>query len=109
MGGHIRSMQKNGIINDPSEWISQVKKVQQDFKDDPYCGHPFTIGAQRDLLSFIPEVQDKQRIKQSASSTAIYFVSGDLDALGGYGTAVKKLFNMYHDCRSRICARNLYG
>jgi len=98
MGGHIKSMQKNGIINKPIEWISQVKKVQNDFINDPMCGHPFTIGAQRDLLSFIPEVQDKQRIKQSASSTAIYFVSGDLDGLGGYGTAVKKLYNMYNDC-----------
>lgn len=98
MSGHIKSMKKNGIINQSIEWISQVKKVQKDFLEDPLCGMPFTIGAQRDLLSFIPEVQDKQKIKQSASSTAIYFVSGDLDGLGGYGTAVKKLYNMYNDC-----------
>ena len=98
LDGHIRSMKRNGLINKRIEWISQDRKVQKEWLDDEYSGIPFSIGAQKDILSFIPEVQDKQRIKKSASSTAIYFVSGDLDGLGKYGLVAKRLFNSYNDC-----------
>ncbi len=98
MDGHIRNMQKNGIINKRIEWISQVPQVQREVLEDEYCGMPFTIGAQKDILGFIPEIQDKRRIKASASATAIYFVSGELDGLGQYGGAAKKLYNIYNDC-----------
>ena len=96
--GAIRSMQKNGIINKKVEWLTGDRDIQREFQESPLCGMPFTIGAHLDLLRFILEIQDKKRIKASASSTAIYFISGELDALGGYGTAVKKLYQYYHDC-----------
>ncbi len=96
--GHIRNMQKNGLINKRIEWISQDRKTQQFFLDSKYCGIPFSIGAQKDVLTFIPKIQDKQRIKQSASSTAIFFISGDLDGLGKYGEVAKKLYDIYNDC-----------
>ncbi len=98
MDSHIRSMKKNGIINQRTEWISADPNIQRYFRESKYCGQPFTIGAQKDLLSFLPEIQDKQRIKKSASSTAIFFVSGDADALGKYGVSAKKLYNIYNDC-----------
>jgi len=98
MDGHIRNMQKNGLINKRIEWITQDRGIQMDFLESEYCGMPFTIGAQKDILTFMPEIQDKRMIKASASSTAIYFVSGDLDGLGRYGESAKRLFNIYHDC-----------
>ena len=96
--GAIRSMRKNGIINKKVEWLSGDREIQRAFTDDILCGKPFTIGAHLDLLRFLHEIQDKKRIKDSASSTAIYFISGELDALGGYGNAAKKLFQYYKDC-----------
>ena len=96
--GAIKSMQKNGIINKKVEWISSDIKVQRAYKEDILCGKPFTIGARLDLLKFLLEIQDKKRIKDSASSTAIYFISGELDGLGGYGYAAKKLYQYYNDC-----------
>jgi len=96
--GAIRSMKKNGIINKKVEWLSSDVVVQRAFKDDVLCGKPFTIGAHLDLLKFIFEIQDRKRIKESASSTAIYFISGELDGLGGYGAAAKKLYQYYNDC-----------
>lgn len=98
LDGHVRSMKKNGIINKRIEWISDDVHVQRAFLEDKYCGMPFTVGAQLDVLRFIPEIQDKRKIKESASATAIFFVSGDLDGLGHYGIDVKKLYDMYHDC-----------
>jgi len=97
-GGAIRSMKRNGIINKKVEWLSTVKAVQREFEESPLCGKPFTIGAQLDLLNFLLEIQDKKKIKDSASSTAIYFISGDLDALGNYGGVVKKLYKYYKEC-----------
>jgi alpha-beta hydrolase superfamily lysophospholipase len=95
---HVRNMMKNGIINQRIEWLTQRVEVQRAFKADPLCGKPFSIGAQQDILRFLPEIQDKRMIKSSASATAIFFVSGELDGLGHYGVDAKKLYNMYHDC-----------
>lgn len=97
MGSHIRDLQKKGLINRRIEWISQDPQIQRAFEEDEYCGMPFTIGAQRDILHFIPEIQDKKKIKSSASSAAIYFINGDTDPLGHYGEDIKKLYNHYHD------------
>ena len=94
----IRSMRRNGIINKKVEWLSGDPNVIRAFKEDPLAGKPFSVGAHLDLFRFLPEIQDKKRIKASASSTAIFFISGELDALGDYGIAVKKLYKYYNDC-----------
>ncbi len=96
--GAIRSMKKNGIINKRVEWLTTDREKQREFENSELCGKPFTIGAHLDLLRFVLEIQDKKRIKDSASSTAIYFISGELDALGGYGHAIKRLYQYYRDC-----------
>lgn len=98
MGQHIRDMRKKGIINRREEWISQDPAVQREVKEDPLCNKPFTLGAQQDIIRFLPEIQDKQRIKATASATAIYFLSGDLDGMGNYGADIKKLYDIYREC-----------
>ena len=98
MGAHIRDLQEKGIINKRVEWISQDPQILREFNEDKYCGIPFSIGAQRDLIQFIPEIQDKQRIEKTASATAIYFLSGDQDPLGDYGGDIKKLYEIYREC-----------
>jgi len=96
--GAVKSMLKNGLINKEIEWLTHDRKIQDEFIECEMCGKPFTIGAQRDLFEFIKEIQNKKRIKESASSTAIYFISGEFDALGDYGIAAKKLHKYYLDC-----------
>lgn len=96
--GAIRSMMKNGLINKRIEWLTHDRAIQDMFLKDEMCGKPFTVQAQKDLFEAIKEIQDKKRIKESASSTAIYFISGDLDGLGDYGIAAKKLHKYYLDC-----------
>lgn len=92
-----KSMRKNGLINKRIEWISSDPVIQQEFLDSKYCGMPFTIGAQTDLFKFLPLIQNTKTIQNKASSTAILFISGELDALGGYGDDAKKLYNIYHN------------
>ncbi|MBN2604907.1 MAG: alpha/beta hydrolase [Bacilli bacterium] len=96
--GPYRSMKKNGIINKKIEWISADVNIQREYTDDPLCGKPFTVGALRDLYRFLPEIQDRKKIKESASATAIFFISGETDAAGEYGTVAKKLYKIYHNC-----------
>lgn len=93
--GAIKSMKKNGIINKRKEWISQDREIQDHTVNCEFCGKPFTIAAQRDVIEFMIETQNKKRINESASSTPIYFISGDYDAFGDYGVAAKKLHNLY--------------
>ena len=91
-------MYNRGFINKRIEWITQDKTIQQAVLNDPLCNKPFTIQAQLDILSIFGEIQNKKRIEMSASSTAIYFISGDLDALGHYGNDAKELFDIYQSC-----------
>jgi alpha-beta hydrolase superfamily lysophospholipase len=98
MDRHIKRLMRTGLIHKRIEWISQDRKIQSAFLEDEYCGKPFTIGAQRDILKFIPEIQNKKLIKESASSTAIYFMCGDMDPLGKFGEAVKGLYEVYLNC-----------
>lgn len=96
--GAIKSMKKNGLINKRIEWLTHDKSIQDAWINDEMCGKPFTVSAQRDIFEVIKEVQDKKRIALSASSTAIYFISGELDGFGDYGIAAKKLQKLYLDC-----------
>lgn len=98
LDGHIRSMKKNGLINKRSEWITQNIDIQKEVLKDPLCDREFSIGAQKDILKFMPEIQNKRAIKESSSSTAIYFISGKQDGLGKYGFAPKKLDKIYREC-----------
>ena len=98
LNGHVRNMKRNGIINKDIEWLTQRPEVQRAWIEDPLCGKPFSIGAQLDILTFLPEIQNKRMIKASASATAIFFISGELDGLGKYGADAKALYNIYHDC-----------
>ena len=105
----VKSMQKNGIINNRVEWITSDRNIQKEFLADEMCGKPFTIGAHLDMLRFLLEIQDKQRIKASASSTAIYFISGELDALGNYGNDIKNLYQYYKDCGYSNVKYTIFG
>jgi alpha-beta hydrolase superfamily lysophospholipase len=90
-----RSMIKNGIINSREEWISADRDIIKASKNDPLSHYPFTISAQLDVLRFIKETQNQAKIEQSASSSGIFFISGEFDALGNYGLSVTKLFKLY--------------
>ncbi len=98
LDSHIRSMRRNGLINSRIEWISQRMDIQKDVANDPLCNKEFTIGAQKDILTFLPEIQNNRMIKGSSSATAIYFISGSQDGLGKYGEAAKKLYQIYDNC-----------
>lgn len=98
LDGQIRAMKRNGLINDRFEWITQDTTIQKSVLNDPLIQREFTIGAQKDILKFLPEIQDKRKIKGSSSSTAIYFMSGNQDGLGHFGLDAKKLYMLYHEC-----------
>ena len=92
-----KSMMKNGIINRREDWISSDKEIVQAVMADEMCNRPFTVSAQRDLMKFIKDTQNMDKIKDGASSTAILFISGELDAMGEYGYTVQRLNRIYRN------------
>ncbi|MFK5883811.1 MAG: alpha/beta hydrolase [Candidatus Izemoplasma sp.] len=91
----VKSMRRNGLINLPKEWLSHDKAVQDYYETSEMCGMPFTVSAHRDLFEMILEMMDIKKIRESASSMPIFFVSGEEDALGDYGEGIKKLYRLY--------------
>jgi len=98
MSGAQNSMIRRGLINRPIEWLTNDKDVQKEFEESPLCGQPFTITAQKDLLQFMLDIQDKKKIRASASSTPLFFISGEQDGLGKYGQSIRKLSKLYNHC-----------
>jgi alpha-beta hydrolase superfamily lysophospholipase len=92
---HIRLLRKRGMLNQTGEWTLQERKERIKLEQDPLANRPFTLGAQLDLLKFIPEIQNYKQIKKSASATALYFISGERDSFGQFGKAAKHLFDLY--------------
>jgi alpha-beta hydrolase superfamily lysophospholipase len=92
-----KSMMKNGLINRRQDWISSDKEKVKEINCDELCNRPFTVAAQRDVLQFIKKVQNKDAIKEGASSTATLFISGEYDAMGEYGFTVQRLYKLYQN------------
>ena len=92
-----KSMVKNGIINNREDWITSDKEIVREVNADEMCNYPFTVTAQRDMMKFIKDTQNMDKIKEGASSTAILFISGELDAMGEYGYTVQRLNRIYRN------------
>jgi len=92
-----KSMMKNGIINRREDWISSDRYIVKEVMADEMCNRPFTVVAQRDMMKFIKDTQNMDKIKDGASSTAILFISGELDAMGEYGYTVQRLNRIYRN------------
>lgn len=92
-----RSMMKNGIINRREDWITSDREKVKEVMNDPLCNRECTIATQRDILKLIKVTQNSDKIKEGASSTAILFISGELDAMGEYGYTVQRLHRNYRN------------
>jgi alpha-beta hydrolase superfamily lysophospholipase len=89
-------MRKDGIIKDRNvEWLTKDVQIQNYYESSPMCGQPFTVAANKDMFTWLSYVNNKKNIARSDKQTKLLFISGAHDALGGYGSDVRKLAELF--------------
>ena len=74
------------------DWLTRDQKIVDAYIADPRCGNPVTVGLYRDLLSGLQILENRDQMKNMKKSLPVFFVSGAMDPVGGYGKGVERSF-----------------
>ena len=80
-------------------WITSNEKVAEEYKNDPFCGTPFSAKFYDDMLTASVQLYSNHRLERIDKNIPIFLMSGKDDLFGLKGKAVVKLFKAYayHD------------
>ncbi len=79
------------------DWLSRDEKEVQAYIDDPLCGFVCSSQFFVDLLDGIDHANDPHEIAKIPKEFPLYFISGEKDPVGDFGSGVRKAFNLYKD------------
>jgi len=78
-----------------SDWLTRNNTLVGKYIDDPYCGFLCTASFYRDLAALAAKSASKRGIAKTRRNLPILFLSGTKDPVGGYGTQITRLHNIY--------------
>ncbi len=87
------SMRKKGLIEHRYEWATSNVEIQNQSRNDPLIGLPFTISAQIDLFTIILWAHQRSQLKHPGNLH--YVLCGEEDALCQYGEGAKQLSDQF--------------
>lgn len=77
------------------EWLSQNQANIDLYNGDKWCGGVATLGFYGDLLKGIIQVNKDDAIKKINGGLPVFFIAGQEDPVGNYGTGVSNLCTTY--------------
>lgn len=77
------------------DWISYNKENIKNYVEDEFCGYPFTANGYKTLGQCLVKINDKSNLESTPKDTALLFISGSDDAVGGFKKGVRKVYNNY--------------
>ncbi len=77
------------------DWLTREESVVDWYIQDPYCGFLCTASMYRDLLFFTKKSGNKKNIAKTRKDLPLFFIAGEKDPVGGYGTQIRKLFHTF--------------
>ncbi len=91
-----KELMKKGITQSPEEWLTSDPQKLLDILSDPYMTNQrFTLGAYNALYSVVAEAHDTKAMKNIREDAPIYFLSGENDPVGRFGSKVRELAKLY--------------
>jgi len=105
-------MRKDGLIapGDLDEgWLTKNVEIQKYYHDSPMCGQPFTVGAYRDLISWLKVINNLNNIKKGPLAMPLYFMSGAVDPVSNYGKEVVRLVDDFRRVGYQHVTLKLYA
>lgn len=84
----------------PADWLSRDDENVDRFLADPKCNFTFTVAGYRDLLNALLCSNSEPVIENTPTDIPLLFMSGEADAVGQFGSGVKKAAQRYikHGC-----------
>ena len=84
----------------PADWLSRDDANVDRFLADPKCNFTFTVAGYRDLLNSLLCANSEPVFENTPTELPMLFMSGGMDAVGQYGTGVRKAVRRYaeHGC-----------
>lgn len=76
--------------NDEYAWLSKNVQNRENYRNDPYCGFPLSMGGFRDLSSVAVKISSPDWAYRIPVDLPILFISGAQDPVGGNGKWIIK-------------------
>lgn len=77
------------------DWLTRDHTIVDKYIDDPYCGFLCTASFYRDLANLSAIASAKTGIAKTRKDFPLLILSGTKDPVGGYGTQIEKLHQLY--------------
>lgn len=89
-----------------NSWLSKDREEVALYNAKPECNFIFTVGAYRDMMTAILEVNDRKNLERLHAGMPVLLMAGDQDPVGHFAKGPRHLYKVYKelglDCRIRI-------
>lgn len=89
-----------------NSWLSRDREEVAQYNAKSECNFIFTVGAYRDMMTALLEVNDRRNLERLHSGMPVLLMAGDQDPVGNFGKGPRHLYDIYKelglDCRIRI-------
>ena len=89
-------------------WLSSMAEERKKYEDDKDCGFICSSSFYGDLIEGLTIANDSSLIAGIRKDLPIFFQSGDMDPVGGYGKGVLKAASLYKDAGIKDVRVKLY-
>ena len=76
-------------------WLSSLEEERKKYEEDPDCGFICSSSFYGDLIEGLDTANDPHLIANIRKDLPIFFQSGELDPVGGYGKGIAKAVDIY--------------
>ncbi len=90
------------------EWLNSDAGRRQLYIDDPLSGYRFTVSGYYQMFAGMKTLTSKRKLSAMDKDLPILFTSGEDDAVGDFGKAVRKVYRQFLDVGMRHVDLKLY-
>lgn len=95
-------------LRTPNDWLSREESNVDKYNLDKYCTYTFTLNGYLTLFDVITFIQKKENVDRIPKDLPIFMVAGEEDPVGGFGVAVKAIYEEYKAKGQKDISLKLY-
>jgi len=105
LGGYNKSFQSPRTSVD---WITKDETIVDNYMKDPLCTFVFTVNGYYHLFCGMQTLTKKANVDKVLKDLPVLFASGEEDPVGGFGKAVRKVYQQYTKAGIKDVQMKLY-
>lgn len=92
----------------PCDWLTRDEKIVDDYVADPLCGFTITPALAKDMMTGLRYIQEPANLAKMAKNLPVWFIAGEEDPVGGYGSGVKRATKEFEKAGMEHVSLKLY-